>query len=30
VFSGCFYILALGGFVVARFVAGPKEIAAVF
>ena len=30
VFSGCFYILALGGFVVARFVAGPKEMAAVF
>jgi MFS family permease len=30
VFSGCCYVLALGGFVVARFVAGPKRIAAVF
>jgi MFS family permease len=30
VFAGCFYVLALGGFVVARFVAGPKNVAAVF
>jgi MFS family permease len=30
VFSGGFYILALGGFGVARFVAGPRKISAVF
>lgn len=30
VFSGCFYVLALIGFVVARFVAGPKRISAVY
>lgn len=30
VFSGCFYALALVGFLAARFVAGPKKIAAVF
>jgi len=30
IFSGCFYVLALAGFVAARIVAGPKHIAAVF
>jgi MFS family permease len=30
VFSGCFYVLALSGFVAARFVAGPRKVAAVF
>jgi MFS family permease len=30
VFSGCFYVLALLGFLAARFVAGPKRIAAAF
>jgi MFS family permease len=30
IFSGCFYILALVGFLAARLMAGPKQIAAIF
>lgn len=30
IFSGCFYVLALSGFVIARYVAGPKYMVAIY